>query len=43
MARGTTDPVATVLLLDFVLDLEADLNELVGVEAKGLPQLGEVP
>jgi hypothetical protein len=43
MARETTDPVATVLLLDFVLDLEADLNELVGVEAKGLPQLGEVP
>jgi hypothetical protein len=42
MARETTDPVAKVLLLDIVLDLEADLNELVGVEARGLPQLGEL-
>jgi hypothetical protein len=41
MARETTDPVATALLLDIVLDLEADLNELVDVEAQGLPRFGE--
>ena len=41
MARETTDPVATALLLDIVLDLEADLNELVDVEAQGPPPLGE--
>jgi len=41
MAQETTDPVATALLLDIVLDLEADLNELVDVEAQGLPPLGE--
>lgn len=39
MARETTDPVATALLLDIVLDLEAELNELVDVEAQGLPRL----
>ena len=41
MATETTDPVATALLLDIVVDLEADLNELVDIEAQGLPQLGE--
>jgi hypothetical protein len=41
MARETTDPVATALLLDIVLDLEADLNELVDVEAQALPRFGE--
>jgi hypothetical protein len=41
MAQETTDPVATALLLDIVLDLEADLNELVDVEAQGPPPLGE--
>ena len=41
MAKETTDPVATALLLDIVFDLEADLNELVDIEAQGLPQLGE--
>ncbi|WP_143198578.1 hypothetical protein [Bradyrhizobium sp. AS23.2] len=40
MAQETTDPVATALLLDIVLDLEAGLNELVDVEAQGLPGLG---
>ncbi|KGT76244.1 hypothetical protein MA20_25885 [Bradyrhizobium japonicum] len=37
MAHETTDPVAAALLLDIVSDLEADLNELVDVEAQGLP------
>ena len=41
MATETTDPVATALLLDIVFDLEADLNELVDIEAQGLPQCGE--
>ena len=41
MANETTDPVATALLLDIVFDLEADLNELVDIEAQGLPQCGE--
>jgi len=41
MATETTDPVATALLLDIVVDLEADLNELVDIEAQGLPQCGE--
>jgi hypothetical protein len=40
MAQEATDPVATALLVDIVLDLEADLDELVDVEARGLPQLG---
>ncbi|OKO71268.1 hypothetical protein [Bradyrhizobium sp. AS23.2] len=40
MARKTTDPVAAALLLDIVSDLEADLNELVDVEAQALPGLG---
>lgn len=42
MANETTDPVATALLLDIVFDLEADLNELVDIEAQGLPQYREV-
>lgn len=33
MAQETTDPTATALLLDIVRDLEADLTELIGVEA----------
>jgi hypothetical protein len=41
MARETTDPVATALLLDIVLDLEAELNELVDVETQGLSRFGE--
>jgi hypothetical protein len=41
MVQETTDPVATALLLDIVSDLESDLNQLVDVEAQGLPQLGE--
>lgn len=40
MARETTDPVAAALLLDIVSDLEADLNELVDVEAQGVPGFG---
>ena len=42
MALETTDLVAAALLRDIVLDLEADLNELVDVEAQGLPWLGAV-
>ena len=41
MVQETTDPVATALLLDIVLDLESELNQLVDVEARGLPQLGD--
>jgi len=37
MAQETTDPVATALLLDIVLDLEADLKQLADIEAKILP------
>jgi hypothetical protein len=33
----TTDPTAKGLLLDIVLDLEADLKQLADIEAKILP------
>jgi hypothetical protein len=39
--RLMVDETTTALGLDIVLDLEGDLNELVDVEAQGLPQLGE--
>ena len=34
MERETTDPVATALLRDIVLELEAHLNELADIEAQ---------
>jgi hypothetical protein len=37
MAQETTDPTATGLLLDIVLELEADLRQLADVEAQVLP------
>ena len=37
MAQETTDPTATGLLLDIVLELEADLRQLADIEAQVLP------
>jgi hypothetical protein len=37
IAQETTDPTATGLLLDIVLELEADLRQLADIEAQVLP------